>query len=125
MIYRCVHRDSQLGFSVYRGNLRDDLLRDDLVLVATLPGSGQREVAMRLTDPEPILFVHYTNCFPDFVENFVAAWDSPRYQSRLVSVRHQDPETIECFTEPGASPSGGPGTISGNSEAGEGPPSVS
>ena len=125
MICRCIYRDSQLGFSVYRGDRGCDLLHDDLILVATLPGSGQREVAVRLADPEPILFVHYTDCFPDLVEDFIASWKSPRYRSRLVSIRHRDSDTIECITEPGASPNGGPAKRSGNSGAVEGPPSVS
>ncbi len=125
MIYRRIHKDSQLGFSVYRGNRADDLLQDDLVLVATLPGSARREVAIRLDDPEPILFVHYTDCFPDLVEDLIAAWESPRYSSRLLKFRHQDADIIECDTEPGAPPNGGPAERFGDSGAGGGPPSVS
>jgi hypothetical protein len=96
MTYRCVHKDSQLGFSVYRGDQRDDLLDDDLLLVAALPGTGRGEIAMRLIDPEHILFVHYTDCFPDLVEDFVASWESPKYKTRLISIEHHDATTIEC-----------------------------
>jgi hypothetical protein len=96
MTYRCVHKDSQLGFSVYRGERHEDLIGDDLLLVAALPGAGQREIAMRLADPEHILFVHYTDCFPDLVEDFVASWDSPRYKTRLIDIKHHDATTIEC-----------------------------
>jgi hypothetical protein len=125
MVYRCIHRDSQLGFSVYRGDRGRDLLHDDLILVATLSGSGQREVAMRLADPEPILFVHYTDCFPDLVEDFIASWESARYRTRLVSIRHQGSDTIECTTEPGASPNDGPAKPPDNSEPSGGQPLVS
>src|SRR5262249_20235986 len=119
MTYRCLHKDPQLRYSVYRGDRRDDLM-----LVATLPGS-EREIVIRLVDPEPILFIHYTDCFPDLVEDFIASWESPKYKSRLVSIRHQDAETVECVTEPGASPNGGPAEPSDKSEPGGGPPSVS
>ena len=120
MIYHCVHTDLQLGFSVYRGNRWDDL-----ILVATLPGAGRGEIAMRLTDPEPIMFTHYTDCFPELVEDVVASRESPKYKSRMVSIRRLNSDSIECLTEPDAAVNGGPGATSRNSEAGEGPPSVS
>jgi hypothetical protein len=120
VIYRCIHTNPQLGFSVYRGDRRDDL-----ILVASLPNGSQREIAIRLVDPEPIMFIHYTDCFPDLVEDFVACWDSPRYKSRLLSMRHHDPDTIECLTEPTAPPNGDPATPLGNPGAAGGPPSVS
>ncbi len=125
MIYRCIHKDIKLGFSVYRANRGGDLLHDDLLLVATLPGSGCREIAMHLEDPEPILYVHYTDCFPDLVDDFRASWEAPRYRSRLVSIRRQDLDTIECITEPTASPNGGPTERSGSADVEGGPPSVS
>jgi hypothetical protein len=91
MTYKCVHKDSQVGFSVYRGDSRDDLL-----LVAALPGADQREIAMRLIDPEHILFVHYTDCFPDLVGDFVASWEAPRFKARLISIQHRAAGIIEC-----------------------------
>jgi hypothetical protein len=118
--FRCIHTDPQLGFSVYRGDRRDDL-----ILVASLPDAGQGEIAIRLDDPEPTLFIHYTDCFPDLVEDFVACWDSPKYKSRLVSIRHHDPDTIECLTEPSTSANGSQAGPPGNSSIGGGPPSVS
>jgi len=99
MTYKCVHIDSELGYSVYRGERG----YDDLILVARLPGTGQREIAIRLEDPEQIMFIHYTDCFPDLIEDFLTACESPRYKSRLISIRHHDQSTIECFTEPTAS----------------------
>jgi hypothetical protein len=94
------------------------------MLVAALPGS-EREVAIRLVDPEPILFIHYTDCFPDLVEDLVASWESPKYKSRLVWIQRQDADTVECVTEPGASPNGGPAESLGSSGVNGGPPSVS
>lgn len=96
MTYRRVHEDSRFGFSVFRAGRRYDLVDDDLVLVVGLPGTDRREIAMRLLDPEHILFVHYTDCFLDLVEDFASSWESPRYQPRLISITHHDAGTIEC-----------------------------
>ena len=125
MIYHRIRKDPLFGFSVYRAGRGGDLLQDDLILVATLPGPGRRQIAMRLEDPEPILFVHYTDCFPDLVKDFIASWDSPRYKSRLLSIRREGADTIECVTEPGAPPNGGPAQRLGDSGLDGGPPSVS
>lgn len=125
MIYQRIHEDSQRGFCLYRGKRGGDILHDDLILVATLPGLGRREIAVRLEDPEPILFVHYGDCFPDLVEDFIGFWESPKYRSRLLSIRHVGTNAIECVTEPSGPPNGDPAEPPANSDAGGGPPSVS
>lgn len=94
--FQSIYTNSDPLYSVYRSNRCQELLNDDLLLVVVLPGSWSREIAVRLVDPEQILFVHYADAFADFVADLVSSHEADRFSDRLVAIRRLDAVTVEC-----------------------------
>jgi hypothetical protein len=90
MTFRRIHTDSDWWFCVFRSDETGEH-----VLLATVPGVGCYDIAMRLADDEVAMF---RDCPADFVtlaRDFVASRDMPVFKPRRISFRQSGADLLE------------------------------
>jgi hypothetical protein len=90
MKFKRVHTDSNWWFSVFAA-----MTGHDHLLVATVPGIGCYDIAMRLSADEVALFSDRPEDFITLARDFVASRDMPIFKDRKISFRSQGPDLIE------------------------------
>jgi hypothetical protein len=90
MKLRRIHTNSQWWFCVFKADHADDH-----VLLATVPGVGCFDIAMKLTGDEVSLFKNAPEDFVTLARDFVASRDMPIFCSRLISFQHSGSDFLE------------------------------
>jgi len=90
MTFQRIYTDSTWWFSVFRSEQTGDY-----VLLATVPGVGCYDIAMRLTSDEVSLFHDRPSEFVGLAKDFVASREMPIFQARRISFRVHGPDVLE------------------------------
>jgi hypothetical protein len=90
MNLRRIHTNSQWWFCVFKAEHTDDH-----VLLATVPGIGCYDIAMRLTGDEVRLYQTAPEDFVTLARDFVASRDMPIFCSRHISYQRNGLDFLE------------------------------
>ena len=80
MTFRLIYTDSKWWFCVFKAEQSADY-----VLLATVPGIGCFDIAMKLTFDEVTLFQKSPDDFVTFAKDFVASRDMPIFKPRQIA----------------------------------------
>jgi hypothetical protein len=90
MTFKRIHTDSNWWFCVFQAEAGGDHL-----LVATVPGIGCYDIAMRLSAEEVAAFRDRPDDFIGLARDFVASRDMPAFKDRRIAFRNAGPDRIE------------------------------
>ena len=90
MTFRRIHTDSDWWFCVFRSDKTGEH-----VLIATVPGVGCYDIAMRLGGDEVAMFQDRPADFIMLARNFVASREYPIFKSRLISFRQTGADLLD------------------------------
>lgn len=90
MTLRCIHTDPEWWFCVFRSDETGEH-----VLLATVPGVGCYDIAMRLADDEVAMFRDCPTDFVTLARDFVVSRDMPVFKPRRISFRQSCADLLE------------------------------
>ncbi len=90
MTFRRIHTNSNWWFCVFKA-----AQSADHVLLATVPGVGCWDIAMRLTADEIEMFRDRPEDFVTLARDFVASRDMPIFSSRRISFQQSGADILE------------------------------